>query len=550
MTRPLPSRVGALIAAQRQAQRSRLRLAAAGGAVVAVAAACLLGLSGWFITGAAIAGVAGSAAVQAFNYMMPSATIRLLAILRTGARYIERVAGHEAALKALARLRPQLFDALASAPPAQALSLSSGEASARLIQDVDAVQTLFVRLSAPWALGAGAASAALLAGMASPLAGLVLLLAMGLGAAGSVLIARRLAAPAGRAVQIATGGLKDRLSSLEAVSPELKAYGLDRWAAGEAAEAAAALDRAQIALSQAGGWMAAWQAAVTGLAVAAVIPATLGAELPMTALAALAAVMGIEAAAGLVGALQQNGAAVEATRRLDALASTSSVRHGPAPTTAVLTLSADGDRMTPPLRLGLIGPSGAGKTTMIERLVGLRDAVADEAWLGGLDIADIAPNDRLALFAYAAQDIRLIDGTIRENLRLAGPADDDALWSALEDAALADRVRADPAGLDARVGPNGERLSGGERRRLGLARAYLRRAPWLVLDEPTEGLDPATEAQVLTALDRRLKAAGQGLIIVSHRPAPTRLCDRILRVEGLTPDSRVRLTAQRQQALV
>lgn len=550
MTRPSPSRIGALIATQRQAQRTRLRLAAAGGAIVAVAAACLLGLSGWFITGAAIAGVAGSAAVQGFNYMVPSATIRLLAVLRTGARYIERVAGHEAALKALARLRPQLFDALASAPPSQALSLSSGEASARLVQDVDAVQTLFVRLSAPWALGAGVVSAALLAAMASPLAGLVLLLAMGAGAAGSVWLARRLAAPAGRQVQIATGRLKDRLTSLEAVSPELKAYGLDRWAAGEAAQAAAGLDRAQIDLTQAGGWMAAWQAAVTALAVAAVIPATLGAPLPMTALAALAAVMGVEAAAGLAGALLQNGAAVEATARLDALASPSSARHGSALTTATLTLSTDGDRMSPPLRLGLIGPSGAGKTTLIERLVGLRDAVANEAWLGRLDIADIAPHDRLSLFAYAAQDIRLIDGTIRENLLLAGPADDGTLWAALEDAALADRVRADPLGLDARVGPNGERLSGGERRRLGLARAYLRSAPWLVLDEPTEGLDPATEAQVLTALDRRLKGAGQGLIIVSHRPAPTRLCDRTLRIEGVGTDGRVRLTAHRQQALV
>ncbi|NBB65334.1 ATP-binding cassette domain-containing protein [Pseudomonas sp. ODNR1LW] len=551
MTNRLPSsRIGALIAAQRQAQRTRLRLAAAAGAVVAVAATCLLGLSGWFITGAAIAGVAGSAAVQAFNYMMPSATIRLLAVLRTGARYIERVAGHEAALKALARLRPQLFDALASAPPSQALSLSSGEASARLVQDVDAVQTLFVRLSAPWAMGAGVASSVLLAGMAGPLAGLMLLLAMGLGAAGSVLIARRLAAPAGRQVQIATGALKDRLSALEAVSPELKAYGLDRWAAGEAAHAAAALDGAQIALTQAGGWMAAWQAAVTGIAVAVVIPATLGAPVPMTALAALAAVMGVESAAGLVGALLQNGAAVEATSRLEALASPSAARHGSAPTTATLTLSVDGDHMSPPLRLGLIGPSGAGKTTLIERLVGLRDAVADEASLGRFDIADIAPHDRLRLFAYAAQDIRLIDGTIRDNLLLAGLADDETLWAALEDAALADRVRADPAGLDARVGPNGERLSGGERRRLGLARAYLRSAPWLVLDEPTEGLDPATEAQVLTALDRRLMAAGQGLIIVSHRPAPTRLCHRTFRVEGLTPDGRVRLTALRQQALV
>ncbi len=545
-----PSRIGELIAAQRRAQRGRLRIAAAGGAFVAVAATCLLGLSGWFITGAAIAGVAGSAAVQAFNYMMPSATIRMLAILRTGARYIERVAGHEAALKALARLRPQLFDALASAPPAQALALSSGEASARLVQDVDAVQTLFVRLSAPWALGAGAVSAALLAGMASLMAGLMLLLAMGLSAAGSVLIARRLAAPAGREVQIATGVLKDRLAALEAVSPELKAYGLDRWAASEAALAAAGLDRSQIVLSQAGGWMAAWQATVTGLAVAAVVPATLGAALPMTALAALAAVMGIEAAAGLVGALQQNGAAVEAARRLDALASAPSLASSPAPSEASLVLSADGVQMAPPMRLGLIGPSGSGKTTLAERLVGLRDALADEARLGGLDIAGVAPDDRRPLFAYAAQDIRLIDGTIRDNLLLAGPAEDGALWRALEDAALAERVRADPAGLDARVGPNGERLSGGERRRLGLARAYLRSAPWLVLDEPTEGLDPTTEAQVLTALDRRLKHSGQGLIVVSHRPAPTQLCDRVIRVEGIAEDGKVRLTVTRQLAPV
>ena len=107
MNRPSASRIGALIAAQRRAQRLRLRIAATTGAIVAVAATCLLGLSGWFITSAALAGIAGSAAVQAFNYMVPSATIRLLAILRTGARYIERVSGHEAALKALARLRPR-----------------------------------------------------------------------------------------------------------------------------------------------------------------------------------------------------------------------------------------------------------------------------------------------------------------------------------------------------------------------------------------------------------------------------------------------------------
>ena len=215
--------------------------------------------------------------------MMPSAIIRLLAILRTGARYVERVAGHESALKVLARLRPQLFRAIAQGPPEAALSLSSGEMSARLVQDVDAVQTLFVRRSVPVSLGAGGAAAIVLASLATPWAGLALSLSMAVACIGGVLIARRLAEPAGRAAQVAVGVLKDRLAALEAVTPELKAYGLEGWAAEQAATAAADHDQAQIALTQSAGWMAAWQAVAVALAVALVVPASAGAALPLTA---------------------------------------------------------------------------------------------------------------------------------------------------------------------------------------------------------------------------------------------------------------------------
>lgn len=544
-----PNRIAGLIAAQAHAQRQRLRIAAAAGAVVSVAAVCLLGLSGWFITGAALAGVAGMAAVQAFNYMMPSAIIRLLAILRTGARYIERVAGHEAALKTLASLRPQLFDALASAPPERALSLSSGETSARLVQDVDAVQTLFVRKSAPWALGAGAASSALLAGLASPLAGGLLLVAMGLSCLGVMIIARRLSDPAGKEAQIAVGALKDRLAALEAVAPELKAYNLNDWAVQQAASAADRHDSAQIALTTAAGWMTVWQAVVTGAALAAVVFATLGAPLPLTALAALATIMGMESAAGLVGALHQNGAAKEAITRLNQAALQVLPHDGARPPAPSLILIAVNANLRPPHRLGLSGPSGAGKTTFIERLIGLREAHPGEVVMGGLDIASLSSATRRARFAYAAQDVRLLNGTVRDNLLLAGHASDETLWHALEDAALDDRIRAEPLGLDMPVGANGEWLSGGERRRLGLARSYLRKAPWLVLDEPTEGLDAATEAQVLKALERRLVENKQGLILVSHRPAPIQICQTRLRIEGMAQDGRVLLTAERKKAL-
>ena len=180
-------------------------------------------------------------------------------------------------------------------------------------------------------------------------------------------------------------------------------------------------------------------------------------------------------------------------------------------------------------------------STLVERLVGLREACPGEWQVGLEDLAVVDAAAGRGLFAYAAQEVRLLDASVRDNLRLAAPdAPDPVLWAALEDAAMADRIRLAPEGLDLPIGPNGTKLSGGERRRLTLARAYLRNAPWLVLDEPTEGLDAATEACVLERLERRLAETGQGLILVSHRPAPVRLCRRVVRIEGLTAEGRVR----------
>ena len=138
-----------LVAAERRRQRGSLRLAILCACVATSAAVLLLGVSGWFITAAAFAGAVGGTAVYGFNYMLPSAGIRLLAILRTGARYGERLIGHRAMLDALASIRPQLFRALAAGPVAQALALRRGEATARLVQDVAALETFFIRRSRP-----------------------------------------------------------------------------------------------------------------------------------------------------------------------------------------------------------------------------------------------------------------------------------------------------------------------------------------------------------------------------------------------------------------
>ena len=219
-----------LIVRERRAQRRRLRQAALLAALVAAASVLLLGLSGWFITAAALAGASGIVAAKAFNYMLPSAGIRLLAIVRTGARYGERLASHAAAFGALAHVRPALFAAIAAAPADRALALGTGEATARLIGDVDAIETRFVRLSGPWGVAAALASGAvltLLGGIGSALvtmacAAAVLILCYGL--------ARRMEA-AGAAVQRSEGALREQFSMLVDAAPELRCFGLEPWAA-------------------------------------------------------------------------------------------------------------------------------------------------------------------------------------------------------------------------------------------------------------------------------------------------------------------------------
>jgi ATP-binding cassette subfamily C protein CydC len=189
--------------------------------------------------------------------------------------------------------------------------------------------------------------------------------------------------------------------------------------------------------------------------------------------------------------------------------------------------------LRPGERLALLGASGCGKTTLLERLLKLRPNTGWPIRIGGDAPAVLADADVRALFAYAPQDAALLSGTIRENLALGDPQASEAnLWAALHDAALDERVGRAPQGLDTWVGDVGERLPGGERRRLCLARVLLRPAPWLLLDEPSEGLDAETERHVIERIALRLKRTGQGLILVSHRPAPRRLCNRFLDLSG------------------
>ncbi len=539
-----------MIRAQERAQFPRLLAASVTGALVSAGAVALLGVSGWFITASALAGAAGPAVAHVFNYLVPSAVIRFLAIVRTASRYGERVTGHEAALKALAALRPQLFDGLARGSTTRALSLAGGEASARLVQDVDAVQDRFVRLSAPWSAGAGLLTGMVMASLAGWRAAVAVPLAAMLSVGVGVILGRRLAQPAGRRQQEAMGDFKTDFAAMSAAAPELQAYGMKDWAVDRLARQGGEVEAAAEALARAGGWLMAGQTLAMALGVTGAALAAGAASPALTALSMLAAVATIESAGNLLNALRQNGAVAVAVQRLGELLDGEAPSTAPDSVAPNLYLATPGLHLAPPQRLAIVGRSGAGKTTLIERMMHLRPPMPGEIAFADLKGADqaletLSPDAVRPLFAYAPQQAVLMAGTVRENLRLAAStADDEQLWAVLEDAGLADRIRAAPGGLDVALGENGARLSGGERRRLGLARAYLRPAPWLVLDEPTEGLDAVTEARVLERLAARLRRTGQGLILISHRPAPLTLCDTTLCVSGIDAHGRVQAAAQ------
>jgi ATP-binding cassette subfamily C protein CydC len=518
-------RVETMLASECRRQRWRLFAAGLSAAIVTAASVLLLGLSGQFIA------AAGAAGLLAFNTMLPRARFPLLAILRTGCRYTERLCGHDAALRALAHLRPALFRALAAAPPARAMAISAGDATARFVQDVSELEVSLVQRSSLWGAAAAASAGFLLLLTAGVAIAATLLAAL----AATALVAWALACRMerhSRAIPPANGHLKREFAALMSAAPELRAYGLEQWAAEIIEHRSLDLLGVQQRATAAAGGFDLLLAPAAGVAAMLAFIAARDAPLPQTAMAVLASVMSIDGLAGFLRALPARGRVRAAKARLEAMIGPPqllALPAQPAGSAPTITLEKFSQSLSPGTIAGLLGPSGCGKTTLLERLVGLRGETRGRISLNGFDLVDLEPAMIRPCFAIAPQDAALLAGTIRENFFLADPAaSETSMWEALHDAVLDLKVAALPQGLDTAIGDNGARLSGGERRRLVLARAYLRRAPWLLLDEPTEGLDAGTEAAVVERLQARLAARRQGAIIVSHRAAPLAICNVML----------------------
>lgn len=513
--------------------RSRIALAFAAALLAGAGGLVLLALSGWFLTAAALAGAGGAAAIGAFNYVLPSTAIRGLAVVRTAARYGERLWSHEAALRALAGLRSALFTRLAHVDGRSAPDLSSGDASARLIGDIAALEDLVVRRPGiPAALGTvlvGLGAAALAGWLAALVLAAILAAVL---AALAFLLPRFSAAPAAAAAA-ATAALRAMLVDYAAARSEIITYGVAPRITGLLQAEADRLDSAQRRLAQieaAGGAVLIAGAALAG---AATLLASTAAP-PVTALAMLAATATMEAVAAIARTSAREASVAEGTARLRVLLALPAPAAGAAPSaTAPLAIGLGTARIMPGSRIALTGTSGSGKTRVIEALAGLR-APAHPLSLGGAAL-DALPDTRIrAQVSLAPQEPMLIAGTVADNLRLARPGlEAPAMEEALRTAQLWDRIARMPQGLDTTLGEEGGMLSGGERKRLSIARALLAERPWLLLDEPSEGLDAVAEAALVAALDAWIDQRGCGLVVASHRPAPLALATSQLPVSTL-----------------
>jgi ATP-binding cassette subfamily C protein CydC len=520
------------------------------GALVIAANVALLALSGWFIAAMALSGHGG----PRLEYFTPAAAIRGLAILRTMGRYGERVQTHDTTLRLLARLRVWLYERLVPLAPAGLARYRDGDLLNRLRADVDSLESVYLRLVLP--MGVAALTIPLLAlatAWFSGRAGMVVLAGLMLAGFGVPMALARLTRRVDRTLPQQRGAYAADLTDLTRGYPE--------WLVDGALPRLTARAEANAMAAQMLEHRLAWRNALGNGAGALILGGMLVAVLfalaapvaqgrldgPGLAMAALLVLGSFEAVAALPASLKARaelrGAAARIFDLTDAPPPVAEPTH-PAPPPSrfdieaqALTLGYEPDQ--PPIITGLTfsvpqgtclaitGPSGAGKTSVLSALEGFWPLRGGRLTIGGTGLAALPSATLRELITVVPQAPYLFNTTIRENLLLAAPgADGSALWRALDEAALGDEVRAMPAGLETRVGEQGAALSGGQRRRLALARAFLRPRPILLLDEPTEGLDSATEQAVLAALARLCQ--GRTCLLTTHRQAPLRLANAVL----------------------
>ncbi|WP_117214777.1 thiol reductant ABC exporter subunit CydC [Allorhizocola rhizosphaerae] len=475
------------------------RLVGAGllGALAEAAGVALMGTAVWLLITAA-----EQPPITALTIAIVS--VRALAISRGGFRYLERLAGHDAVLRIVTEVRARIFAHLIDRPLAR-----HADALSRMVSDVDGVQDLVVRVALPmFASGLVCVAAVVTAALIDPLAGLVLGLGLALGGVVLPVLGARLIRRG--ALELAPLRAAHAIAVLDVVhgAADLAAYGAtQRFQAAASLHAArlSAVERRlavrSFALDAAGGTLSALTA--VGVYLAAPDRGVWTAVLTIGALATGELTLNLLGAARKYAEISGSLARVRELTTPVAPVETPSGRPVRLCGVAVAGRLHDIDLdLAPGRKIGVIGPSGAGKSTLLSVIAGT--IMPDRGHV-------IRSGDGVATGLMA--DAHLFHNSIRENLKLARPDATDAELVAAGDVARIALGNRYP--LETLVGEDGAELSGGERQRLGLTRALLADPEVLLLDEPTEGLDPAQADDVLRAVFDHL--GDRTVVLVTHR---------------------------------
>ena len=493
--------------------------------------------------------------------LLAGASLRALGLLRLLLRYVDRLATHDATFRALADTRVWFFRRVAASAASGLGYRRSADLLSRLVADVEVLDSLFLRITVPL-LGALAVLPFLIWMLARRDLALALVVgALFLGAAAVVpAVAARLAGRAGERLGARRSAL--RVAVLDAVAGlrEVRAFGAEGRVLASAQAREAVLITTQLeaarrsAIADAAGFLLGQAALLAVLAAIATGLAAGGAPgLSFAVIAVFIVLASFETATPLPRAGVLAGEAAAAARRVVAAAAPPAdpgtrprggamravpddhllrfehVRFGWTPGRPVL----DGVTFEVPAgsRVAILGPSGAGKSTIASLALGLAGADAGRVTLGGVDVSTIEPLALRRTITLLNQTSHLFADSIRANLLIGRPeATDEEIWAALEQAAIGRWVRSLPDGLSTWLGEGGHTVSGGQGRRIALARALLATAPILILDEPAAGLDAEAEAAFFGALNEG--ASGRTVILIAHRLTGVERIDRIWRLAG------------------
>ncbi|WP_333500347.1 heme ABC transporter ATP-binding protein/permease CydC [Kluyvera sp. CHPC 1.2972] len=498
----------------------------------------LLTLSGWFLSASAVVGFAGA---YTFNYMLPAAGVRGAAIIRTAGRYFERLVSHDATFRVLQHLRVFTFSKLLPLSPAGLARFRQGELLNRMVADVDTLDHLYLRVISPL-VGALVVILVVTAGLSLLDVGLALTL-------GGIMLATllvlpplfyRAGKPTGEQLTSLRGQYRQQLTGWLQGQAELTIFNASQRYRKQMEQTELNWHDAQRRQSELTALSQALMLLIGGVAVVSMLwlaAGGVGSNSQPGALIALfvfCALAAFEALAPVTGAFQHLGQVIASALRISQIIEQQPEVTFPEQTVArpqQVSLTLDRVSFTYPQQaqpalnnlslnitagqhIALLGRTGCGKSTLLQLLTRAWDPQQGEILLNGMPLTQFDEQTLRQTISLVPQRVHLFSATLRDNLLLAKPnASDEALSDVLRRTGLEKLL--EDAGLNSWLGEGGRQLSGGELRRLGIARALLHDAPLMMLDEPTEGLDATTESQVLELLADVMRH--KTLLMVTHR---------------------------------